>query len=133
MSASRILATTATLLLALGVSCFGRAPHTKMVAIDGSYDGREVVLNAGDELDLSLPENPTTGFRWDFAAKAEPVCSIVKSEFKPSEGPPGSGGTHRWLLKAERSGSGKIELEYRRPWEKDKPAARTFHLTIRVR
>jgi len=104
-----------------------------MIEVNATSDGHEITLAVNEILALSLPENPTTGFRWDFAIKPEPVCSLVKSAFEPAGGPPGNGGTHLWQFQAMRPGSGQIQLDYRRSWEKETPATRTFRLTIHVR
>ena len=132
MNVSRII-TTGSLLTVISLWCLAYGQHPKMVEVDRSYDGREVTLKIGEVVELSLAENPTTGFRWDFAVKPEPSCRIVENTFKPATDSPGKGGTHRWQFLAVHPGAGAIDLEYRRPWEKGTPATRTFKLTIRVR
>jgi predicted secreted protein len=133
VSVSRIITTIGVLLVAFSFPCFAHAQHPKMIEVDRTYDGREVTFGVGETLELSLPENPTTGFHWDFAVKPEPVCTIVKSTFEPATGSPGKGGTRRWRFQAVHAGTAALELEYRRAWEKDKPASRTFRLTVHVR
>ena len=130
---SRIVKTTGIPLMVVCLWCVAYARNPKMIEVDRTYDRREVTLEVGEVLELSLAENPTTGFRWGFAVKPEPACTIVKSIFEPAVGSPGKGGTHRWQFQAVRHGNGQIELEYRRPWEKATPASQTFKLTIRVR
>lgn len=132
MKLSRIITTIGGLLIVFDLLCLVDAQHTKMIEVDRSYDGSEVTLGVGDVVVLSLAENPTTGFRWDFAAKPEPACMLVKSTFEPATGSPGKGGTHHWRFQAVRPGSGKIELEYRRRWEKGTPPSQTFKLSVRV-
>jgi len=105
----------------------------KMVHVDQNDNGHEVTLAVGQVMELSLHENPTTGFRWDLKTKAEPACELVESTFNPPGGPPGNGGMHRWQFRAVQSGSGEIEREYRRPWEKDAAPAKVYKLSVRVR
>jgi inhibitor of cysteine peptidase len=107
--------------------------HGKMMHVDQSYNGREVTLAVGQVLELALSENRTTGFRWDLKTKAEPACELVESTFNPPVGHRGNGGIHRWQFRAVQSGGGEIELEYRRPWEKDAAPARVYKLGVRVR
>jgi predicted secreted protein len=121
------------LLLTLDWWCIGCARGAKMVEIDRSYDGREVELGVGDVVKLNLAENPTTGYRWAFTAQPEPACKIVSDTFESGRDAPGAGGTHRWQFQAVSSGTGSVELQYRRAWEKDSSAGQTFKLTIRVR
>jgi inhibitor of cysteine peptidase len=104
-----------------------------MMKIDRSYNEREVTLDMGEVVEISLAENPTTGFRWELRVKPEPACSLVKSWFEPAAGPPGKGGTHRWQFQAVRPGSAEIKLEYRRPWEQETCPGQTFKLRVQVR
>lgn len=133
MNASSIYRTIGCLLIGFGLWCPVYARHPKMMQVDRSYNGRQVTLAVGEVVEISLAENPTTGFRWDLKVKPEPACAFVKSTFEPATGPPGKGGTHRWQFQAVRSGTGEIELEYRRPWEHNTPPAQTFKLSVRVR
>ena len=41
--------------------------------------GREVPVSAGDVIELRLPENPTTGFRWSFDA---PGVELVEDRYE---------------------------------------------------
>ena len=107
----------------------GRA---KMMHVDQSYNGHEVTLAVGQVMELSLSENPTTGFRWDLKTKAEPACELVASTFDAPGGRPGNGGVHHWQFRAVHPGSGEIELEYRRPWEKDAAPAKVYKMGVRV-
>jgi len=108
------------------------ARHRKMIHIDAHSSGQQVSLRVGDTVEISLAENPTTGFRWDLQSKAEPACKLLKSSFEPAKVVPGRGGTHFWQFQAVQAGTGKIELEYRRPWEQDSPPSRVFTLSIHV-
>ena len=113
--------------------CAGCGRQPKMLEIDESYDGREVDINVGDVAEVKLAENPTTGYRWVFASKPEPVCQVADDSFEPGGTASGAGGTHRWKFEAVSSGTGAVKLEYRRPWEKNAAAGQTFTLNIRVR
>jgi len=133
VSVSSYSATVGCLLVGLGLWCPVPARHRKMVQVDKSYNEREVILAVGDVVEISLAENPSTGFRWELKDKPKPACSLVKSWFESAAGPPGKGGTRRWQFQAVHSGTGEISLEYRRPWEQGTPPGRTFHLTVQVR
>jgi predicted secreted protein len=104
----------------------------KMMHVGQSDNGREVTLAMGQILELSLAENPTTGFHWDLKSKAGPACELVDSTFVPPEGGRlGAGGIHRWQFRAVHSGSGEVELEYRRSAE-DAAPAKVYKLGVRV-
>jgi inhibitor of cysteine peptidase len=106
---------------------------SKIMHVGQGDNGQEVTLVVGQVLELALSENRTTGFRWDLKTKAEPACELVESTFNPPGGPPGNGGIHRWQFRAVHPGNGEIELEYRRPWEKDAAPAKVYKLSVRVR
>jgi inhibitor of cysteine peptidase len=105
-----------------------------MLRADEHHNGRSVKLAAGEFLEIVLAENPTTGYRWHFTEARAPFCALVQDAFEPGgEGVPGHGGVHRWKFRAAEPGAGRIELVYRRSWERDAPPGRTFHLQIEVR
>ena len=102
-----------------------------MLHIDQTYNQREVAVAKLDTFELSLAENPTTGYRWEFKSKGEPVCRLVSTQFDASSGSVGTGGTHRWRFQVVGTGVAAIELAYERSFEADKPPAKTFELTVR--
>jgi inhibitor of cysteine peptidase len=89
----------------------------------------------GDPLTITLDANPTTGFQWQLAQPLdEKVLKLVTHAFqRPATSGVGAGGTDVWTFKAIGAGSTAIVLEYRRPWEKDVPAAerKTFPVVVR--
>jgi inhibitor of cysteine peptidase len=104
-----------------------------MIRINESYSGQEVGLAAGEVLEITLVENRTTGFQWALKTKPESSCMLIIDESVGTAGPPGKGGSHRWCFRAVRPGTGAIELEYRRPWEKSTQPGKTFKLSVKVR
>jgi len=105
----------------------------EIIRVDHKADNTDVALAVGQELEVTLGENPSTGFRWELLSPGEPHCGLVADNFEPpSQAVPGRGGTHRWRFKAASAGSGKIEMAYRRPMEPDQAPARTFKLSVRV-
>ncbi|HEX3559313.1 MAG TPA: protease inhibitor I42 family protein [Pyrinomonadaceae bacterium] len=102
-----------------------------MEQMDENADGREIELTPGQEFELTLAENPTTGFRWRVTADGSPACALVKDEFRaPDEGRPGQGGSHVWQFRADRAGQGRIEMSYARAAGE---ASRNFTLSVRVK
>jgi predicted secreted protein len=104
-----------------------------MITLDEHADGREIELLRGDELEVVLPANRTTGFRWRLEPGAEPVLAAVNESYEtPGASAPGGGGTHRWRFRAEQPGRGTITLALRRSWLTTGPEARTFRLHVDV-
>ena len=96
-------------------------------------DGGRVELRVGDELELRLAENPTTGHRWRLVELEPAVLEVTRDEFRPPDpSRAGAGGERVWALAARGPGESTLRLAYARGWA-GAPAARTFVLTIAVR
>ncbi|HEY41250.1 MAG TPA: protease inhibitor I42 family protein [Dehalococcoidia bacterium] len=108
------------------------------VNIDTSYDGQEVVIDAGKLLVIELPSNPTTGFRWELSEPVdEDLITLVESNYEPvtesTTGIAGAGGTEVWTFKALTAGNATIAMEYSRPWEGGEKAVETFEVTVIIK
>jgi inhibitor of cysteine peptidase len=102
-----------------------------MLQIEESQGGGEVEVGLGESFELRLPENPTTGYRWEVRSPGKPAVEIEKDSFQGAGGPPGAGGHHCWFFRAAQPGVAHLELDYRRGWEKSQ--SRTFRVTVRVK
>jgi len=103
------------------------------IVVGPRANGTTVRLRVGDSLVVRLPGNPTTGYRW-VVAQRPPALRLVASRYAPSLPTRlGRGGTYTFRFEAGVTGSGRLRLAYRRPWETGKPALRSFTLTIRAR
>ena len=107
-----------------------------MLVIGEASAGQTVSLAVGQVIELRLKETPTTGFRWSFRQTGEPACRIKEDfvEGVPSARPQplGQGTTHVWRIEGVRAGVCDVALMYGRPWESDRPPARTFDVRIDV-
>ena len=104
-----------------------------MLHLDEQFNGSKIELDVGEEFKVSLPENPSTGFRWNPLSSGDPVCRLLDNSFDLDGNIPGNAGSHSWRFQAVKEGSAKIEFAYGRSWEHDKPPARTFTLGVNVR
>jgi inhibitor of cysteine peptidase len=116
----------------VSAGCGTRKRNGPMLHVDQTFNERELALAKADIFELSLAENPTTGYRWEFKSNGEPVCKLVSTGFDASSGGVGRGGTRLWQFQVVESGVAKIELAYRRAFEPDKPPAKAFNLTVRA-
>ena len=110
--------------------CGAHKVHGSMLHIDQTFNQREIAVAKLDTFELSLPENPTTGYRWEFRSNGEPVCRLVSTEFDASLGGIGSGGNRRWRFQVAETGVATIKLVYQRAFETDKPPAKSFEVTV---
>jgi len=104
----------------------------RMHRLSENDSGREVALAVGEAIEISLPENPGTGYRWSVRSGGDPILGLESERFERQGSMPGRGGVHHWTFTALAAGSATIVLIYTRPWEKDVPPARTFTLKVRA-
>jgi len=102
-----------------------------VISASFDYQGgkKEVLVKSGSKLELNLESNPSTGYSWVFVNEDEIKNSkqidFIGSEYKTkctfSPPPPGCGGTEKYsfLIKAATKKLPKINLVYKRSWEKE--------------
>ena len=78
-------------------------------------DGETASLRRGEEVLLSLPENPTTGYRWAFVTEGLDLAE--DSYLGQAESAAGAGGTRRVRLVANRPGAASLSATLQRSWE----------------
>jgi predicted secreted protein len=100
-----------------------------MLTLNEKDNQRELSVSESETIELHLAENRTTGFRWIFKSRGEPVCELVGESFVPNSSA-GAGGTHTWQFEVKRLGRGVVALGYMRSWEQT-PAS-TFTVKIRA-
>jgi inhibitor of cysteine peptidase len=93
---------------------------------------KPIATSPGQEFNISLKSNRTTGFLWQLASPVdEAVVKLVGSDYKaPQSRLQGAGGTEVWTFRATGRGQTTIAMKYVRPWEKNVPPARTATFKI---
>lgn len=78
-------------------------------------NGRILNVSIGTVVIIKLPENPSTGCRWQYTVN-ENIEELIENIYIPPENQiPGRGGTR--MLKLVVMGSGKFTMDYGQPWE----------------
>ena len=100
-----------------------------------SEDQCPVTLDMGQQLILTLPSNPTTGFRWELRDAADSILESLGQEVYQSDNDHlvGSGGKSTWRFQARDYGEGRLLLVYQRPWEDGAEPEQHFQCELRVR
>ncbi|MEL1263507.1 protease inhibitor I42 family protein [Pseudoxanthomonas putridarboris] len=109
-------------------------PGDGIVRPDGSGP---VTLKVGQVLEIALTSNASTGYQWQVVSDGAPALARTTGPATPppldTQPPmPGAPGIARWWFRAERPGEVTVKLEYRRPWEKEVPAAEVVQYIVRV-
>ena len=94
-------------------------------------NGQRAQIAAGESFEMSLPENPATGFHWKVISGGEPVCSLTNDRFEPASGVGGQG-IHHWRFRAREPGTGEIHFALQRSWESPVASGRSVTLKFRV-
>ncbi|MHC2147517.1 protease inhibitor I42 family protein [Pseudomonas sp. 210_17 TE3656] len=93
-------------------------------------------LQTGQNLTLTLPSNPSTGYRW---LLQNPAASILRSlgpevySHPEDAGIVGSAGQSTWRFQAQAAGEGHLLLVYQQPWAPEVRPVQTFDCTITVK
>ena len=93
-------------------------------------------LRKGQTLTISLPSNPTTGFRWVVADAAPGVLRSLGPEVytTPEDaGVVGGAGKSTWRYEVYQKGDGRLLMEYRRPWEVEVAPAKVIDCPLSAR
>lgn len=116
--------------------------HARLIELEGVIppvliqkhnQGQTVTCRVGEQIEIQLEENPTTGYRWKLHDGYDPVLSLVNSQFRVAgSGAIGSGGTRAFNLLANATGTAAIRFSLRQEWEGEKSATEHFSVNVRV-
>jgi inhibitor of cysteine peptidase len=128
------LVTLLILLVALTVAAGCRSQQQEVkVSVDDA--GREVQLNKGQTLAVTLEGNPTTGYSWEVAESLDEkvLRQVGEAEFKAESEALGAGGVQILRFEAVNAGQTTLNLVYHRSWEEGVEPLETYSLQIVVR
>jgi predicted secreted protein len=99
---------------------------------DPVNDAETLLAEVGGWFEVTLADLPGAGYEWVVPAVPEGLTELGADWAEPV--PAGVGGSRRrtFRFRAERPGSHRLVLELRRPWEHDRPPARTRTVTVLV-
>ena len=115
------------LLLALGLGACSAAPQT--VTLDD--DGAQIEVGRGEEVELILPGNPSTGYLW-VVAEVSPILTTNEPEFRPESTLVGAPGEYHFRFTGNEPGTVLLVAEYERPFEEAEPLD-TFEVEVTVK
>jgi inhibitor of cysteine peptidase len=111
-----------------------RIPHARsLILVTQENDGQTVVVTHPGGIAIWLDAQPSTGYSWVPSSNLGNL-SLLDSQFLPINAPEVVGAPCLQKLTFGTSGPGTsdLNLEYRRPFEKDVPAKKTFTLHVAV-
>lgn len=90
-------------------------------------------LSVGDIVSLTLPENPTTGHRWQLDSLDSRVISASGDRFENQGAQVGGGGKRTLLFRILQPGKTRLSLKLRRPWESPDRFVKEFAVDLDVK
>ncbi len=96
-------------------------------------DGRCISLAPDEELQLSLPENPTSGYGWDLETAPGPVLEPLGDAFREGASAVGSGGRVEFGFRGRHPGAVTLCLRQWRPWAGEDSVIARYQLQIQVK
>jgi predicted secreted protein len=99
-----------------------------------SDNGREISVDVGQTLHVSLPCSPSTGYSWRLVGDAGPELKLVSSGMVSQTSTTlGSPQSQDFVFEAQTGGVKQLRFEYVRPWETLGAApTKDYALTARV-
>ena len=111
----------------IAMSCINQEPYT----INDS--GKSITLSNFSEFEVQLNANASTGYQWQIMTYDSTVIKQVGEPiYEPKDDRIGSSTNVTYKFQAIADGSTILVMEYRRPWETDKPASKVFEMQVAV-
>lgn len=98
---------------------------------NASDDGKSYSLSQNEIVQVSLPENGSTGFIW-YINPTSGIEVLDKSFISSNPGMTGAGGTVTWLLKLDETGTQEFSGVYRQGWMPPSANDLTYSVTFIV-
>ena len=87
------------------------------VVLDAADSGSEVALDVGDQINVQLEANPTTGYSWELGPLPDGL-ELVSSDFEePGGSLVGAAGTQVFVFDVVGPGDGILRFEYVRVFD----------------
>ncbi|MDO8557707.1 MAG: protease inhibitor I42 family protein [bacterium] len=117
----------------LSICSFSIASEPGTALVTEADNGKTVEVAKGSFLVIELPGQPGTGYSWQLAEYDKRLLEFVgKNLREPEQGYPNMKTVEIFRLKAKKKDSCVVELEYRRPFGKQKSPTRSFRVTVRI-
>jgi inhibitor of cysteine peptidase len=129
----KLLCTSSFLfVLTVAVCLFTFIATGKTMLLDERDNNTRVALYVGDIVSVRLKSNMTTGYRWNTKDLPSSLQQIESKGEPGKGGRVGEAGFQTFTFKAVASGESALRLNYFRPFERDTPPAKTFHLLLSI-
>ena len=105
----------------------------EIMKITENDSGKTVEIKVGDDLEIALPANPTTGYVWEVSALDDTVLKLEKTDYIADDKAIGSGGMEVIKFHALAEGRSEARLIFHRPFERNVPPLKTFSAIVLIK
>ena len=122
-------------LIALIFLSFPACVFSEPLELTDKDSGKEFSLPLNKSVVITLPENPTTGYSWQFTTDSRQqnlISDLREESLPPHTDLVGAGGKKQITFKTQAKGMVKIRGFYARPWEKDTPPVKEVSYTFNI-
>ena len=116
---------------AISCSVPEKAPKIMLLLVEKDND-RTLAIHPGETVQISLPENATTGYRWEIERYDEDLIKLLAAEPCYTDNAVGSGGVVAFTFQGKNPGSGEIVLKHWRSWEGESSVIARFRIRLNV-
>jgi inhibitor of cysteine peptidase len=123
---------------AVATGCTSANASAGPLKLAQSDNGKAFTVKAGDEIQVVIPGNATTGYSW-IAVLTDKDAAVLVQQGEPVYAEDaadsevvGAGGTYTFTFEAASAGQVTLKLVYERAWEHVAPA-QTFEVQITVK
>lgn len=99
-------------------------------------DGKTVTVTKGQNVVVKLQSSPSTGYRWKVTETNRTFGYPASTVFLKNGDAVGAAGVERMTWKTSgplpMTGTHRVKLEYKRPWEENASPAKTFTFSVKV-
>jgi inhibitor of cysteine peptidase len=110
----------------------GAGKAAAMLSFSETDDGRTAEIRVGETVQVTLPENASTGYRWTVDRLDADIVRQLSAESHNAAKAIGAPGTIVFTFEAVKAGTGEIALKYWRSWEGDASIAKRFRIRLSV-
>ncbi len=100
--------------------------------LDGGDIGSEITVGVGEEFEVRLESNPTTGYAWQVVELPDAISEVSRDYEAPDTSLVGAGGVEVFVFDGVAEGSGELRLEYVRSFDDPPVPAETADFQVMV-
>ncbi len=104
-----------------------------MITFTQADGGKSVEVPIGEDFEVRLDENPTTGYRWAVEPGSQDAVTLTRSDFIRSAGGGfGVGGVRVFTFHTEKTGPVSLNFKHWREWAGDDSVVARFTIIVKI-